>query len=98
MRKTGLQNASLDFDIAKSDKDKTIKANRNDMESTRLDISIQERKIAELLEEMDMGTVTAPCDGIIIELNYSEGMTATSSQPLYKNCGYHGGIQVYRYC
>ena len=54
---------------------------------------MEERKIAELSKEMDMDIVTAPCDGIVTELYYSEGMTATASQPLYKIADTTGGFQ-----
>ncbi len=79
-----LDNAKLDYEIAKNNKDKAISSNKRDVENTKLDISIAERKIAELTKEMNMSTVKAPCDGVITGLYYSEGMTVTASQPLYR--------------
>ncbi|HWQ30492.1 MAG TPA: efflux RND transporter periplasmic adaptor subunit [Negativicutes bacterium] len=79
-----MENAKLDYEIAKHNKDKAVNANKRDIESTKLDISMAERKIAELAKEMNMSIVTAPCDGIVTGLYYSEGMTATASQPLYR--------------
>lgn len=91
--KSSLENAKMDYDIAKNNRDKGIKDNGREIESTKLDISMEERKIAELSKEMDMDTVTAPCDGIVTGLYYSEGMTATTSQPLYKIADTTGGFQ-----
>lgn len=88
-----LENAKLDYEIAKNNKDKAISSNKRDIESTKLDISIAERKIAELTKEMNMSTVTAPCDGVVTGLYYSEGMTATASQPLYRIADTGGGFQ-----
>jgi len=88
-----LENARMDYEIAKSNRDKTINDNRRDIESTKLDLDMAERKITELTAEMKMGTITAPCDGTLIELYYSEGMTANASQPLYKIADTEGGFQ-----
>ncbi len=88
-----LGNAKLDFEIAKNNKDKAINSNKRSIESTKLDISMAERKIAELTMEMNMGAVTAPCDGVITELYYSAGMTANASQPLYRIADTGGGFQ-----
>lgn len=89
--KYGLENAKTDYEIAINNRDKVIKDNGRELENNsrdieiiKLDISMEERKIAELSKEMNMDKVTAPCDGIITGLYYSEGMTATASQPLYK--------------
>lgn len=79
-----LENARLDYEIAKNNKDKAVNTNKRAIESIKLDISMEERKIAELAEKMDMSIVTAPCDGVVTGLYYSEGMTATASQPLYR--------------
>lgn len=79
-----LDNAELDYEIAKNNKNKAISSNKREIESTKLDINMAERKIAELTKEMNMSTVTAPCDGVITELYYSAGMTANVSQPLYR--------------
>lgn len=98
--KTNLDNAKMDYEIAQNNRDKAIKDNNReiennnrDIESTKLDISMAERKMAELAKEMSMSTVTAPCDGIITELHYSVGMTANTSQPLYKITDTKGGFQ-----
>ncbi|TGE35510.1 HlyD family efflux transporter periplasmic adaptor subunit [Desulfosporosinus fructosivorans] len=88
-----LDNAKLDYEIAKNNKDKAISSNKRDIESTKLDISMAERKIAELTKEMNMSTVTAPCDGVVTELYYSAGMTANASQPLYRIADTGGGFQ-----
>lgn len=91
--KPNLDNAKMDYEIAKNNKDKIINDYRKDIESTKLEIDMIERKIAELTKEMNMSTVTAPCDGIVTELYYSEGMTATASQPVYKIADTKGGFQ-----
>lgn len=98
--KTNLDNARMDYEIAKSNRDKAIRDysrdienNNLDIESTKLDISMEERKIAELAKEINMGKVTAPCDGIVTEMYYTEGMTATTSQSLYKIADTKGGFQ-----
>ena len=88
-----LDNARLDYEIAKNNKDKAISSNKRDIESTKLDISTAERKIAELTKEMNMSTVTAPCDGVVAGLYYSAGMTANASQPLYRIADTGGGFQ-----
>ena len=88
-----LENAKLDYEIAKNNKDKAVNANKRDIESTKLDISMAERKIAELTKEMNMSIVTAPCDGVVTELYYSEGMTANASQPLYRIADTTEGFQ-----
>ncbi|MFZ5966467.1 MAG: efflux RND transporter periplasmic adaptor subunit [Bacillota bacterium] len=88
-----LENVKLDYEIAKNNKDKAVNANKRDIESTKLDISMAERKIAELTKEMNMSIVTAPCDGVVTELYYSEGMTATASQPLYRIADTGKGFQ-----
>lgn len=89
----GLENAKLDYEIAKNNKDKAVNANKRDIESTKLDISMAERKIAELTEEMNMSTVKSPCDGVVTEMYYSEGMTVTASQPLYRIADTGKGFQ-----
>jgi HlyD family secretion protein len=88
-----LDNAKLDYEIAKNNKDQAISSNKRDIESTKLDISMAERKIAELTEEMKMSIVTAPCDGVVTELYYAAGMTATASQPLYRIADTGKGFQ-----
>ncbi len=88
-----LDNVRLDYEIAKSNKDKAVSSNKRDIESMELDISIAERKIAELAKKMNMGTVTAPCNGVVTELYYSAGMTANASQPLYRIADIDGGFQ-----
>ncbi|SNS93445.1 Biotin-lipoyl like [Anaerovirgula multivorans] len=95
-----LDSARMDYEIAKNNRDKAIRDNNRDIENnnrdietTKLDIAMAERKIAELAKEVNMSTVTAPCDGIVTELYYSEGMTANTSQPLYKIADINGGFQ-----
>jgi HlyD family secretion protein len=91
--KTSLDNAAMDYEIAKNNREKTISDNTRDIESTKLDLAMEERKIAELTDELNMGTVTAPCDGVVTGLDYSEGMTANTSQPLYKLADTKGGFR-----
>lgn len=98
--KMSLDSAKMDYEIAKNNRDKTIRDNsrdiennNRDIESTKLDIDMAERKITELTKEMNMDIVTAPCDGIVTELYYSEGMTANTSQSLYKIADIKGGFQ-----
>lgn len=72
---------------------KEMENNQRDIESTKLDITMAERRITELREEMELGTVAAPCDGIIAEMYYSEGMMANASQPLYKIAETESGFE-----
>ncbi|MFZ5965616.1 MAG: efflux RND transporter periplasmic adaptor subunit [Bacillota bacterium] len=91
--KPNLDNAKMDYEIAKNNRDKIVNDYKRDIESTKLDIDMAARKIAELTEEMDMGEVTSPCDGVVTELYYTEGMTANTSQPLYRIADTSGGFQ-----
>ncbi|ABR50807.1 efflux transporter, RND family, MFP subunit [Alkaliphilus metalliredigens QYMF] len=105
--KMSLDSARMDYELAKNNRDKAIRENNRDIENnnrdiennnrdieiTKLDIDMAERRIAELAKEINMGTVTAPSDGIVTELYYSEGMTANTSQPLYKIADIQGGFQ-----
>lgn len=98
--KTASENAKTDYEIAEnnrkkalSDNERDIENNKRDIEATRLNISIAQRKIDELKKQAGMSTVSVPCNGIITELYYSEGMTANSSQPLYKIADTKGGFQ-----
>ncbi|MEW9122078.1 MAG: efflux RND transporter periplasmic adaptor subunit [Thermotaleaceae bacterium] len=91
--KANLENAKIDYAIAENNRDKAMKDNQRDVESIKLDIDIAERKIAELTKELNMSTVTAPSDGIVTDLYYSAGMTANTSQPLYKIADTSGGFQ-----
>lgn len=91
--KPNLDNAKIDYEIAKNNRDKIISDYKKDIESTKLDIDMAERRIAELTEEVSMSTVTSPCDGVVTELYYTEGMTANASQPLYKITDTSGGFQ-----
>ncbi|MTI55868.1 HlyD family secretion protein [Geosporobacter ferrireducens] len=98
--KMNLDSAEMDYEIARNNRDKAardnsreIENNIRDVESTKLDIAMAERKIAELTKELNMKTVTAPCDGIVTDLYYSAGMTANTAQPLYKIADTGGGFQ-----
>lgn len=98
--KTSLDNAKLDydtakidFDIAKSNKDKTISDNSRNIENTKLNMSMEARRISELKDQIKLGTIMAPCDGTVTELNFSEGTTANNSKPLYKIAEAKGGFQ-----
>ncbi|MTI54238.1 efflux RND transporter periplasmic adaptor subunit [Geosporobacter ferrireducens] len=88
-----LDNAKLDYEIAKNNKNKAISSNKRDIEITKFDISMAERKIAELTKEMNISIVSAPCDGVVTELYYSAGMTATASKPLYRIADTGEGFQ-----
>ncbi|WP_027629949.1 efflux RND transporter periplasmic adaptor subunit [Ruminiclostridium cellobioparum] len=98
--KTACENTNTEYEIAKNNREKAlsdnkrdIENNKRDIETNRLNISIAQRKIDDLRKQAGMSTVSAPCDGIITELYYSEGMTANSSQPLYKIADAKGGFQ-----
>lgn len=90
---TALVNAELDYEIAVSNKEKTINDYTRDIESTKLDISMAERRISQLREDSAMSSVVAPCDGVVTELNFTKGMTANSSQPLYRIAETKDGYQ-----
>ncbi len=91
--KANLESAQIDYDIAENNRDKAMKDDQRDIESIKLDIDIAERKIAELTKELNMSTVAAPSDGIVTDLYFSTGMTANTSQPLYKIADISGGFQ-----
>ena len=98
--KMNFDSAKMDYEIARINRDKAtrdnsreIENNTRDIESTKLDIDMAERKIAELAKEQNMSIVTAPCDGLVTDLYYSAGMTANTSQPLYKIADTSGGFQ-----
>ena len=88
-----LERAALEYEIAKNNKEKTISDLEIEIESTKLDLAIAERKIAELAKELTMETITAPCTGIITELNYTAGLTANPTLPLYKIADLSGGFK-----
>jgi HlyD family secretion protein len=79
-----LQIAQMDYTLAKNARDKSINDSENDIKSLRYDIEIEDRKILQLQEQLKLASVTAPADGVIIELNFQEGSMANSSAPLYK--------------
>lgn len=54
-------------------------------DTTRLNLTMQERKVQSLAEQVANGGVyTASADGIITELNFAAGSTANSTQPLFR--------------
>ncbi|SHN74899.1 efflux RND transporter periplasmic adaptor subunit [Desulfitobacterium chlororespirans] len=54
-------------------------------DTTRLNLTMQERKVQSLAEQMANGGVyTASADGIITELNFAAGSTVNSTQPLFR--------------
>jgi len=66
------------------------------LDSARMNYETAKKNLDKAVKDsrdMNMGVVKAPCDGIVIELNFSEGMTATASQPLYKIADTGKGFQ-----
>lgn len=54
---------------------------KRDMEAARLNISIQERRILSLQEELERGKeIKAPYDGIVLEANDAEGLTGAKEE------------------
>ncbi|TWH56957.1 RND family efflux transporter MFP subunit [Desulfitobacterium sp. LBE] len=54
-------------------------------DTTRLNLTMQERKVQSLAEQVANGGIyTAPADGIITELNFAAGSSANSTQPLFR--------------
>ena len=61
-----------------------VEAERN-CESIRLNLEIQGRKVESLAQEVANGGVyTAPCDGIISELNFAKGELTNNLLPLFQ--------------
>lgn len=79
-----LQTAQSDYDLARSNREKTLNDNQNDVKSLEYDIQIQERKLGELRDQMKLASVTAPADGVITELNFQEGDIANGSAPIFR--------------
>ena len=73
-----LADAKMNFDSARMNYETAKKS---------LDKAVKDNR------DMSKGMVKAPCDGIVIKLNFSEGMTATASQPLYRIADIGGGFQ-----
>ncbi len=54
-------------------------------DATRLNLTMQERKVQSLAEQVANGGIyTAPAAGIITELNFAAGSSANSTQPLFR--------------
>ncbi|MDQ0112622.1 efflux RND transporter periplasmic adaptor subunit [Paenibacillus harenae] len=67
---------------------------KRDLESHKLDMQVQERKIADLEKQIaEGGTLKAPVDGIVINVNASEGAVAGRGQPIVEIADDAAGYQ-----
>ena len=82
---TDLEDAKQEYETAKFNREQASKDSEREQKSLRYDMDIQQRNIEKLSEELnDAGSVTAPCDGIITEINFAKGTMTDSSRPLFK--------------
>ncbi|RCW49557.1 efflux RND transporter periplasmic adaptor subunit [Paenibacillus prosopidis] len=71
-----------------------IEDKKRDLENQKLDMQVQERKIADLQKQIvEGGTLRAPVDGIVISLNASEGATSSRGQPIIEIADDAAGYQ-----
>jgi multidrug efflux pump subunit AcrA (membrane-fusion protein) len=77
-------NAKLDYEITKSSKEKNLKDNEREINSLKLDIEMQERKIADLNESVSRSTIRAEEDGVISEINFTKNSTTNISKAAVK--------------
>lgn len=69
--------------MLRSDDAAGIENQKRDIEAHRLDMQVQERKIADLKKQIsEGGTLKAPIDGVITSLNASEGAVSGRGQPV----------------
>lgn len=100
-----LQNASRKVDDCEREYAKAIddrgkallsgqaEAEKNELEIQNLiyDIAIQERQIEQLKNQLKACEITAPFNGVISAVNFREGETAGTNQPLYSLMDISGG-------
>lgn len=78
-QKIDLRNIQDRFILATTEGDETkARSASRDLESSQLDLAMQERKINELRERLaDQKEITAPFDGVITKVNAATGMKST---------------------
>ncbi len=76
--------AQQDYINAKKQQEGENKNSEADIKNAQLDIELQQKKIEKLEMQLGMNKVTAPRDGMVLELNFKEGAMADSSKPLYR--------------
>lgn len=80
--------------VLKSDDTSGILDQELDFENQKLDMQVQERKIADLEKQIaESGTLRAPVDGIITSVNASEGAAASRGQPIIEIADDAAGYQ-----
>lgn len=77
-------NAKLDYEIAQNSKEKNLKDNEREINSLKLDIEMQERKIADLNESLSRSIIRAEEDGIVSQINVTKNSYTTTSKPVVK--------------
>lgn len=71
------------IEATKSENVLQIRSIERDLDSARLDLQIQERKINQLRQQLEQGTeLTASVSGTIVELNASAGLVPASGKPI----------------
>lgn len=76
--------ACLEYNASVKAKGKETENNKRDREILKHEIEIQKRKIENLKRQAGMKIVTSTIDGIVLELNFSEGSMTDTSKPVYK--------------
>jgi HlyD family secretion protein len=88
-------NAKFDVDIAVNAKAKFINDTQKDIDNTKVDIATELRKIADLQKQINTNRIfIAPSNGIITELNFSEGTVTNNSKALFKLAQLSKGFQL----
>ncbi|HYE83738.1 MAG TPA: efflux RND transporter periplasmic adaptor subunit [Clostridia bacterium] len=92
---TAMNSAQRSYDTAVQAKEDFKKDSLRDIENAELNLEIQARKLQSLDKKAaNNGVYTAPADGVITELNFSEGAVANGTKPLFKLADASEGFQL----
>jgi multidrug efflux pump subunit AcrA (membrane-fusion protein) len=90
-----MKDAERNYNSTVQSKDEFVRNNQRDIETAELNLEIAARRIENLNKQVaNNGIYTAPTDGIITELNFSEGTMANSSKSLFKLAETSQGFQL----
>jgi multidrug efflux pump subunit AcrA (membrane-fusion protein) len=91
---TNVNNAKMDYDIAQNNKEKTVKDNGRDVNSLKLDIEMQERKVNDINDKINNSVIKAEADGEVLEVNAVKNRIYNNSQPAVKLSNSSGGYTI----
>ncbi len=92
---TAMNSAQRSYASAVQAKEDFKKDSLRDIENAELNLEIEARKLQSLNEKAaNNGVYTAPAEGVITELNFSEGAMANGSKPLFKLADASEGFQL----